>query len=272
VIRIPTGDGWILVRHPDHADLAGRIGSHWGNEEFLAPEPRKEALVAVFRHDDAWATRDSEPFITSKGLPGAFSRELVGAYSAFEEIDFADYLAVRACAAECVASESPYAAAVISMHTVDLLTTRADWGALAPADRRLLADFIGSQRRRQGELLSGISGDPAMFSALSPSGIARVFEFLQACDSLSLTACVRYPGVIPLRHRHPRKDGSSATILCTPLGADTYRLSPYPLDEDGLVLEIPCRRVEGLSFETVDDLRKVFKAAPIDRISITLVK
>src|SRR5579863_7051680 len=122
MIRIETDAGWILVEHREHARLAGRFAARWGNAAFAVPEPRADVLVAVMRHDDAWAERDALPFLTRQGRPSAFSRELVGTYSAFEEIDLADYLAVRGRAAEAVAADNPYAAIIISMHTVDLLT------------------------------------------------------------------------------------------------------------------------------------------------------
>src|SRR5580658_3757490 len=126
MIRIETDSGWILVEHREHARLAGRMAEHWGNGEFAPPEPRADILEAVARHDDAWAARDETPFLTPEGRPSAFSRELVGKYSAFEEMDFADYLAVRGRAAQAVAADNPYAAVIISMHTVSLLTTQAD--------------------------------------------------------------------------------------------------------------------------------------------------
>ena len=50
-----------------------------------------------------WAARDRQPQITRQGKPSAFSVELVGKYSAFEEIDLADYLAVRERAVRMVA-------------------------------------------------------------------------------------------------------------------------------------------------------------------------
>jgi hypothetical protein len=43
----------------------------------------------------AGLARDAAPQITRQGKPSAFSTKLVGKYSAFEEIDLADYLAVR---------------------------------------------------------------------------------------------------------------------------------------------------------------------------------
>ena len=98
MIRIATASGYTLVTHQEHARLAGRFAAHWGNAHFPSPAPAAllpELVLAVSSHDDAWAVRDATPFLTREGRPAAFTRELVGAYSAFEEIDLADYLAVR---------------------------------------------------------------------------------------------------------------------------------------------------------------------------------
>ncbi|HEY4988667.1 MAG TPA: DUF3891 family protein, partial [Opitutaceae bacterium] len=245
---------------------------HWGNAVFPPPEPRTDVLTAVARHDDAWATRDAVPFLTREGRPSAFSRELVGRYSAFEEIDFADYLAVRGKAAEVVAADNPYAAIIISMHTVSLLTTQADLSSLRASDLELHRAFIENQKRRQGEWIASLAGDPARAEAVKPDSLLRAFAFLQACDSLSLGVCVRYPSEKNLRHAHPRRDGSMTEITCTPLGDDTYRLAPYPLDRDTLVLELPCRTVPGKTFPNQEYFRSAYAAAPVVHLKVRIVR
>ena len=95
MLRLQSKTGWWLVTHVDHAHLAGAFAERWGNDRFLTPEPRERVLRGVHAHDDGWAARDQHPQITRQGKPSAFSVELVGKYSAFEEIDLADYLAVR---------------------------------------------------------------------------------------------------------------------------------------------------------------------------------
>jgi hypothetical protein len=272
MIRIETDTGWILVEHPEHARLAGRFAVHWGNAEFAPPEPRSDIMTAVARHDDAWATRDANPFLTREGRPSAFSRELVGRYSAFEEIDFADYLAVRGRAAEAVAADNPYAAIIISMHTVSLLTTQADLSGLQAHDLELHRKFIENQESRQGELIASLAADPQRAGSVEPACLRRAFEFLQACDSLSLGVCVRFPTAKSLRHAHPRRDGSTTEIVCTPLGDDTYRLAPFPLDRETLVLELPCRTVAGTTFPSQDAFRAAYAAAPVGQLRVRIVR
>lgn len=260
MIRIREGDGWLLLKHPDHARLAGEFARHWGNDQFFKPEPIDSTLIGVARHDDAWADRDALPEVTSEGLPSAFTRELVGAYDAFEEIDFADYLKVRGQATEAVASDDPYAAILISMHTVNLLTEQADLSTLNEAEKAVHKAFIDGQLTRQQELAETLVAQDASWSTQTdPANLQKGFEFLQACDSLSLISCVRYESPLPLRHAHPTRCGGMVTIQCTPLGNDRYALAPYPFAVPVLKLPAPAIRVKGVNFADHAALRKAVK-------------
>jgi hypothetical protein len=271
MIRIKEAGGWRLLEHPDHARLAGTFARHWGNADFAPPEPRADILVGVARHDDAWAERDARPCLTRAGLPSAFSHELVGSYSAFEEIDLADYLAVRGRATEAVAADNPYAAILISMHTVNLLTEQANLAGVSPDDLALHREFILGQRRRQAELAAQVRGT-GRAADVAPAGLERAFEFLQVCDNLSLIVCVRYPQPRPLRHQHPRRDRTLATLLCTPLGGDTYRISPYPFDTGELRLTVPCRCVRGETFASEAAFRAAYAATAPENLALCLVR
>ena len=159
MLRLETDTGWWLVTHPDHARLAGAFAERWGNDQFLRPEPRTHVLKGIACHDDGWAARDAVPQITRQGKPSAFSTELVGKYSAFEEIDLSDYLAVRSRAVRLIAAEDPYAAVLISMHTYSLLNDHADRSTIAPDQLPLLDDFLVQQKALQQSLLKQITAD-----------------------------------------------------------------------------------------------------------------
>src|SRR6267378_3418248 len=161
MLRLETETGWWLVTHPDHARLAGAFAERWGNDRFLPPEPREHVLRGIARHDDGWIARDSSPQITRQGKPSAFSVELVGKYSGFEEIDLADYLAVRDSAVREIAVEDAYAALLISMHTYNLLHDRSDRSTIAPAQLPLLDQFLEQQKTFQTSLRAQIASDPS---------------------------------------------------------------------------------------------------------------
>src|SRR5271154_3472327 len=169
MLRLETEAGWWLVTHPNHARLAAAFAEKWGNDQFLRPEPRVNVLKGIARHDDGWTARDAAPQITRQGKPSAFSVELVGKYSAFEEIDLADYLAVRDRAVRQIAEEDAYAALLISMHTYSLLSEHADRSTIAPQDLPQLDRFLEKQGNFQQTLLNQIAADPR-FAAEQKSG------------------------------------------------------------------------------------------------------
>lgn len=271
MIRIQEAGFWTLVGHQQHAHLAGRFAVQWGNADFAPPEPRADILVAVARHDDAWALRDAQPVLTREGRPGAFSHELVGSYSAFEEIDLADYLSVRGRATEVVALDNPYAAVLISMHTVNLLTEQADLRGLDAEKLALHRAFVERQLQRQQELIV-LASARREAADLEPARLLRAFEFLQLCDNLSLITCVRYPRPITLRHQHPQRDGRRVSLVCTPLSPTHYRVEPYPFSTDEIRLTVPARRIAEEALGNLARFRSTYAAASLEDLEVVIVR
>jgi hypothetical protein len=271
MLRLESESGWWLVTHPDHARLAGEFASLWGNDLFVAPEPRAHVLLGINVHDDGWAARDAQPVITKQGKPAAFSVELVGKYSAFEEIDLQDYLNVRERAVAEIAAKDAYAALLVSKHTYNLLTARADRSTIAPAQLPLLDDFLDRQRALQQELLQSIRNDPSFDSAdVSDETIEDHFRLLQACDNMSLLACVDYASPATLLHALPTRDGQHVPVQVTPLGERIFRLTPYPLGKKDVTVSFPARHVTGKIFTSSEELRERFAAAPVETLTLTL--
>jgi hypothetical protein len=269
MLRLETETGWWLVTHPDHARLAGAFAECWGNDRFLPPEPRVHVLKGIARHDDGWLTRDAKPQITRQGKPSAFSTELVGKYSAFEEIDLADYLAVRDRAVRLIASEDAYAAVLISMHTYSLLNDHADRSTIAPADLPLLDQFLERQKLFQQSLRDQIAADPGLAPAQeSEAAILDHFRLLQATDNLSLLTCVDFREPANLLHPLPQRNGEYARVQVRSAASRDFVLDPYPFNEPSLTFRFPARHVEGKTFATAADLQKQFDAAPIENLSV----
>jgi hypothetical protein len=271
MLRLETDTGWWLVTHPDHARLAGAFAERWGNDRFLEPEPRFNVLKGIARHDDGWLARDAKPQITRQGKPSAFSTELVGKYSAFEEIDLADYLAVRDRAVRLVASEDPYAAVLISMHTYSLLDDHADRSTIAAADLPLLDRFLDEQRSFQQSLRKQIASDPRFTpQQTSESALSGHFRLLQATDNLSLLTCVDFREPADLLHPLALRDGQTARVRVRSVGSRHFVLDPYPFGERSLTFHFPARLVPGKTFSAVADLQRAFDAAPIENLAVRI--
>jgi len=271
MLRLETETGWWLITHPDHARLAGAFAERWGNDRFLPPEPRVNVLKGIARHDDGWAARDAKPEITRQGKPSAFSVELVGKYSAFEEIDLEDYLAVRDRAVRLIAAEDPYAAILISMHTHNLLTEHADRSTIAPAQLPLLDNFLAEQEKFQQTLLHQIDADSRFTKEQkSEAAILDHFRLLQATDNLSLLTCVDFSKPANLLHPLPLRDGGHMRVDVKSAGSRHFVLKPYPFSEPSLTFHFPARQIKGKVFSSVADLRREFDAAPVETLSVTV--
>jgi Protein of unknown function (DUF3891) len=271
MLRLETENGWWLVTHVDHANLAGAFAEKWGNDLFRPPAPRTRVLKGIACHDDGWAARDAAPQITRAGKPSAFSVELVGKYSAFEEIDLADYLAVRDRAVRLIASEDAYAAVLISMHTYNLLTARADRTTIAANQLPLLDAFLDQQIMLQRELRDRITSDPSLSANdASEQNIVDHFRLLQATDNLSLLSCVDYRQPATLLHPLSLNDGTHQQVAVRSIGERRFQLDPYPFVESSLTFAFPARHVEGKTFASYHELQVQFAAAPITQLEVSV--
>jgi hypothetical protein len=271
MLRLESATGWWLTTHPDHARLAAAFAEHWGNDRFAVPAPRARVLKGIATHDDGWAARDALLQITRQGKPSAFSTELVGKYSAFEEIDLADYLSVREQAVKIVAETDAYAALLVSMHTYNLLTERADRSTIVPEQLSLLDSFLERQRALQQELFTTIQDDIGLSrEEKSRERIEDYFHLLQACDNLSLLSCVDYQKPATLLHALRRKDGGAEQVTVESLGERYFCLTPYPLDESLVTIHFPARHVEGKTFSSSRELQEKFESAKVEMLKIVI--
>jgi hypothetical protein len=271
MLRMESETGWWLTTHQDHARLASAIAAAWGNEKFRRPEPRDRVLLGISSHNDGWTERDAHPAISRDGKPAASSVHMAGEHAAFEEIDILDYLTVRDKAVRAMAEKDPYAALLISMHTHNLLTEHTDRTAFASEGRVKLDDFLDDQRVHQGELRAAIAAD----ASLSPTEkeeqtLLEHFRLLQACDHLSLLACVAFAPPANLLHPLPLNNGDTTMVKVLSSGTREFRLHPWPFSEDNLALKFPSRHVKGKFFLATADLEQAFQAAPIQELTVRL--
>lgn len=271
MLRMESETGWWLITHPDHARLAEDFAKAWGNAEFRKPEPRARVLKGIACHDDGWVARDAHPSITRQGKPSAFSTDLVGKYSAFEEIDLQEYLAVRDRAMRIIAEHDPYAGLLISMHTCNLLTAHADRSTIDAAGLLLLDEFLTRLSAHQDELRSRIAEDATLSkSDAAEHTILEHFRLLQACDNLSLLTCVAYSSPAHLLHPLPLNNGGTAEVNVLPLAPRNFRLDPWPFAERELSFAFPARHVNGKMFADSQSLEVMFHAATVEQLSVTL--
>ena len=202
---------------------------------------------------------------------GVLSIELAGKYAAFDEIDMTEYLAARRKAVAQVSATDPYAALLISMHTVNLLTERADRSTIAPAQLPLLDAFLREQAGVQHNLRNEIEDDLGCSSMdISNATIQKNFRLLQACHHWSELGCVGFAQPSSRLHPLATTDGGASAVLVTASAPRRFRLEPYPLDEPDLRFEVPARYVEGQTFASDEELQEKFAAAQAEGLTITV--
>jgi hypothetical protein len=271
MLRQETQSGYYLITHPDHANLAVNFARHWGNKMFPKPEPYANVMKGIARHDDGWLQRDANPQITKQKKPSAFGTELVGKYSAFEEIDLTDYLAVRDNAVRKIAQQDPYAALLIALHTYNLLTEHADRTTIAPDQLPLLDNFLPDQKIFQNTLKEKIDEDrmiPA--EQKSETAIQDNFHLLQATDNLSLLTCVDFRQPSHLLHALPQTNGTRTTIAVHSIAERHFILNPYPFNETTLTFQFPARHLPAKLFDSHQSLQQAYTAAPVELLTVTL--
>jgi hypothetical protein len=272
MLRLETKDGWWLVTHTDHAHLAGEFASAWGNDLFASPEPREHVLRGIYRHDDGWRGRDKQPMVTKQGKPAAFSTDLVGKYSAFEEIDLVGYLAVRREAVQLIAKEDPYAAILISMHTHNLLSDRADRTTIREEQLPWLDAFLVEQMTLQRALREQLIAEGKIAAEhLSLETLQRHFQLLQACDNLSLLSCVDYGGEATLLWPQVLRNGGASEVTVQRVGERTFKLSPYPFAEPEMSFRMKARFVKGKSFASNEELKAALDGAEMEEVGVRVV-
>jgi hypothetical protein len=273
MLRLETETGWLLITHPDHAHLAGDFAAAWGNEQFRSPEPRARVLEGITRHDDGWISRDAHPVITSEGKPSAFSVELVGKYSAFEEIELDEYLAVRQRAMQALAAEDPYAALLVTMYTHNLLTEHNDRSTIAQRDLPFLDRFLEHLQLTRKKLHATIAADATLRDEeKTDQAILENFHLLEACDNLSLLSCVAYSQPANLLHPLPLTSGGAKEIQVQPVGPRSFRLAPWPFFYPELPFQIVARHVEGKTFKSSEELAAAFEDAEPMHLPVTLLQ
>jgi hypothetical protein len=161
---------------------------------------------------------------------------------------------------------------LISMHTYNLLSERADRGTIRTEDLPFLDEFLVEQKTLQRALRDRLLEDGEMDADhLTLEALQRHFQLLQACDNLSLLSCVDFRGEATLLHPLLLKDGGATEVKVQPVGGRIFKLSPYPFAESKVVFKLRARYVQGKSFASNEDLKAMLDAAKYEELDVTVM-
>ena len=235
-----TEAGWELITQRAHGILAAQLAQHWKKKG--RPQRWTETLLAIAEHDDAMIELDGEHLLTEAGGPLNFTMKHF-------ELEHCRRLSLF------TQSKSRYIALLTSMH-MDFIY-RSDMQH-DPAAKAFLAEQRTLQARWRKEL--GISKEEA----------ERTYAFMEWCDAFSLLLCQR--AVQPESRaieisRGP--DGEKYELL--QVGEGQLTLAPWPFEESSFEVGFESRTIAQLQFNSSDELRAHFMAAPVNETRWTLV-
>jgi hypothetical protein len=93
---------------------------------------------------------------------------------------------------------------------------------------------------------------------------------LQACDNLSLLACVAFESPAHLLHPLPLNGRGSSEVEVLPIAPRHFRLEPWPFAKPEMSFGFPARHLEGKFFADSKSLEAAFDKATVERLTVTL--
>ena len=205
MLKTKRGQKVWLITQPAHAELAGQMAAHWGNEDFAAPghftkspDPkrlRREVVLAVAEHDNGWWEWEADPPLSAEdGLPQGLGEVLEHPAAGLDRWRLG---------IPRLAERHPYASLIIGDHAYWLYATQFNpdplaefthilqrgqaiyQSALEKEARRFLADV----RHMQEEFRIRLEKDPLWEVSLEPEHRKPHARLLQTLDALSSALC-----------------------------------------------------------------------------------
>jgi len=251
VRNLPDGS-LILVNQSDHAKLSGILAAHWGNAQFMVPQPRESFIMAAAFHDCGWYSYETRPvYDLERKSPPNFPQAPLDAQQ----------LAAFQGGLDWLWGIDPYAGLLISRHRTGLWRNR--YGSVAyPASgsaRVLTPDveaFIAFNEHKQETALATL--DRAQFLVN--------YQLLQMLDLMSLFVCTSDPKEdrlehVPVSYGGYGRDG--VVLNLAPQGDGRVKVTPFPFNRPAVETAFVYRHLPAQTFASQEAFRLAyFGAAP----------
>jgi hypothetical protein len=234
-----AGEGVVCIGQPAHAWVSGQLARAWSP----APEPREEVCLAAVQHDLGMAGWDAAPTLNPEtGFPHSFL-----------EMPLATHLELWSRAPRLAASQSRYAALLVSLHGTALYRRR-DLDREPPEAAAAIRAFLDGQHALQEQLLDSLRADPAYAPHATEEAVRRNQRLLFAWDWMSLVLCMdRLPATV---------EDLDLRMAAAPAAAGpcAVTVDPWPIAGDSLTVRVD-GRVLAARFDDEDAMRAALDAA-----------
>jgi hypothetical protein len=261
-----------LITQSSHADLAGQMAAHWGNDTFAVPgyfapsaDPerlRREVVFAVAEHDTGWWEWEADPPLSAEdGLPQGLGEVVADPVAGMERWRLG---------VPRFSQRHPYASLLIGDHAYGLYAARFTpdhppelthhllvGHSFYPSDQQEEAQrFMSAVREMQGGFRRRLEEDDVGRAACEPEQRMPHARLLQTLDALSLALCSAALAPVAGEAKGLGEDqivfpevprGSWAdrvSLAITPLGDGRIKIAPYPFDEAPLTVSVLARVVQ----------------------------
>lgn len=274
MIRHRVGDEYWLITQDDHARLSGQFAARVGNADFAPPAPYQETVDGVSMHDAGWPLHDDEPTINPQGQP-------------LHVLESPMSVAVRVWSESVrrAAGRDPYAGLLVSLHVLALsgLAMKRDQEMHERLkDGRDLFDLNKFQHRQvvlQQDLRRRLdlpTETPLTLGLARPGASAREdlllfgYHLLKAMDAISLDACSGGDLFRTIEQVYPRPGATAVTLRFGHPRNFELTVAPWPFDAPRLSFPVPARRVPAQRYESNEEFRRDYRAAPVESVTITI--
>jgi Protein of unknown function (DUF3891) len=261
---------WLLITQADHAALSGQLAEQVGGLRFAALHPR--TILGCRLHDAGWPSHDDLPTLNSQGLPvDVFEtpRHLV--------------LPIWSASAEKAIENDLYAGLLVSLHSLCLSAMPEATPAPMQFESSQMRERFETnkfqhkrieeqeQLRRRLEMRTDI---PLTLGVAAQGVDAREdqllfdFRWLQALDQLSLAICC---SEVPFSHAmvYAKPGQSGLTLNFSRVGNDV-KVNHWPFNVAELSCGVVGRVVAEERWDSQEEFREAYRAAPIERIQMTV--
>ncbi len=245
--------GWLLIRQPDHARLAGEFARRWGNALFPEPQPRDQAILGISFHDEGWVEQDALPQ----------RNPATGAPRQFLELSAGEFLPIWKRSIRRGYEHGPAAGWLVSWHFSELAKMRLARPETPATDRAAFASFVEKQEKSREQALAHIM-------LHGHEQLMACGKLLQFCDLLSLYACLGADAPLAAPQSFLLHSGEEQRIRLE-LHHGDIRLVPYPFDVSEMRLSVPAWRLSRARFESDQELHNDFLSAKEEKLTFRYV-
>ncbi len=228
---------WLLLPQIEHARLAGRLAQCWKDRALAAIEPREQCLQAIEHHDDGWFEWDRAPQVDA----------VSGRPLSFMEMPLAAAIEIWSRSVSRCAEYGLLAAHMVSGHFTALLQQGLPRWSADPQQFKISRAFLDHQSEsRERWFLSWQAEDP---QRRNWNVVQRALAYLQLFDAISLWMCGA-ARVEPMSFRVPQ----GYDVSFQPFGENRFAVTPWPLNVERFVAQVPTRRVAVANYASADAL------------------